>query len=87
MPCEECENGRVACGEGGEDPCGGAGGNVIDLGVAYIPVGIGSLYMAVDVKVLPYVKDEAKKLSAKVFLTRHCHKQPCSHDDDGGRGT
>ena len=78
MPCMECEDtGRVECGQNLDDLCGFAGSEE-KLGVAYVPVGIGSLYLGVDVWV-----DKDDNGECQVFLVRHCSKQTCEDDDQG----
>ena len=78
MPCMECEDtGRVECGQDINTLCTPSGGEV-NLGVAYVPIGIGSLYLAVDVYT---AKDKDER--CEVYLVRHCPKQDCNGDDDG----
>jgi hypothetical protein len=66
MPCMECPGTlRVECGDDPNELCTG-GGTVTDLGVAYVPVGLGSVYLAIDV--LLATMDDG---SCKVYLYRH----------------
>ena len=68
------DTGRVECGENLDDVCCLCGDGQY-LGLAYLPVGIGSLYQGIDVWT-----DWDHNGKCRVFFVRHCPKQQCADD-------